>query len=59
MKQKQNLVPCDVENNCHPNATCDWSPHQMRNKCVCNRGFEGNGYECIEVSSDTTCLIVS
>lgn len=53
------VVPCDVETNCHQNASCTWVPHQTRNLCVCNPGFEGNGYECIEISKDVSCLIVS
>lgn len=53
------VVPCDVESNCHPNASCKLVAHEIRHACVCNPGFEGNGYECLEISNDTSCLLVS
>lgn len=50
-------VPCDVENTCHQNAKCEWVESELRNKCVCNPGYDGNGYECIE--REVSCLFVS
>lgn len=46
-----------MENTCHQNAKCDWVESEMRNKCVCNPGYEGDGYECVE--HEVSCLIVS
>lgn len=50
-------VPCDTENNCHENASCEWDEAELRNKCVCKPGFDGNGYQCIE--REISCLFVS
>lgn len=50
-------MPCDVENNCHHNANCEWVESELHNKCVCNPGYEGNGYECVE--KEISCLFVS
>lgn len=50
-------VSCDIEMNCHYNADCKYSESDGRSKCVCNEGFTGNGYECIE--QDASCLFVS
>lgn len=49
-------MPCDVENTCHRNANCEWVESELRYKCVCNPGFEGDGYECIE--REISCLFV-
>lgn len=49
------IVPCDVENDCHINANCEWVESETRNKCVCIPGYEGNGYDCVE--RDISCLI--
>lgn len=58
-KKNYKIVPCDVETNCHQNASCKYLPHETRNICVCNPGFAGNGYDCVELSKDVSCLIVS
>lgn len=50
-------VPCDVENNCNQNAQCEWVESELRNKCVCRPGFEGDGFECVE--REVSCLFVS
>lgn len=50
-------VPCDVLHNCHPNANCEWVEAELRNRCVCNPGYEGNGIECIV--HEVSCLDVS
>nr|CAI5831592.1 unnamed protein product [Callosobruchus analis] len=39
-------VGCDVLNNCHRNATCTYSDDTHAYQCVCNDGFEGNGFSC-------------
>lgn len=49
------LVPCDVDANCHINATCEWYDHEMRHICTCSRGFQGDGYHCVQI--DETCAI--
>lgn len=50
-------LPCDVDNNCSPYGECLWVESELRNKCVCNPQYEGNGYECTEV--EVSCLDVS
>lgn len=50
-------VPCDVENTCHQNANCIWIESELRNKCVCNPGYDGNGYKCEE--HEVSCIVVS
>ncbi|CAD7013539.1 unnamed protein product [Ceratitis capitata] len=47
------LVPCDVDANCHINATCEWYENEMRHACTCNHGFQGDGYNCELI--DTSC----
>lgn len=49
-------LPCDVENNCSPNAQCEWVESELRNKCVCNPQYEGNGYTCTEM--EVSCIYV-
>lgn len=49
-------VPCDIENNCNPYAQCEWVESELRNRCVCNPQYEGNGYECTEV--EVSCIYV-
>lgn len=49
-------MPCDVENNCHQNAHCEWVESELRNKCVCKPGFDGDGYACVE--REISCLFV-
>uniref|UniRef100_A0A182NFC0 Nidogen n=1 Tax=Anopheles dirus TaxID=7168 RepID=A0A182NFC0_9DIPT len=39
---------CDVENNCSPHANCEWRDSVYRYECICNPGFDGNGYTCVE-----------
>ncbi|XP_055547444.1 nidogen [Wyeomyia smithii] len=50
----QHLPSCDVENHCSPFANCEWSDHQYRYECVCNPGYDGDGYSCIE--KEVSCL---
>ena len=47
-------MPCDVENNCHGDATCEWDENESRRKCVCKAGFFGDGYECL--TQEISCL---
>ncbi|XP_028136673.1 nidogen [Diabrotica virgifera virgifera] len=37
---------CSVVNNCHANASCLYSDILRDYECICNEGFEGNGYSC-------------
>lgn len=50
-------VPCDVDANCHINATCEWYENEMRHACTCNQGFQGDGYNCELIN--TSCAYVS
>lgn len=49
-------LPCDVENNCSVYAQCEWVESELRNKCVCNPQYEGDGYVCTEV--EVSCIYV-
>uniref|UniRef100_A0A1A9V771 Nidogen n=1 Tax=Glossina austeni TaxID=7395 RepID=A0A1A9V771_GLOAU len=49
------LVPCDVEFNCHLNATCDWYEMELRHKCSCKLGYYGDGYHCSII--DDSCVM--
>ncbi|XP_075166288.1 nidogen [Haematobia irritans] len=40
------FVPCDVEFNCHANATCEWLALELRHACICKSGYGGDGYHC-------------
>ncbi|XP_039956515.1 nidogen [Bactrocera tryoni] len=44
--KSEELIPCDVDANCHINATCEWYENEMRHACTCNQGFQGDGYNC-------------
>ncbi|KAF5302810.1 hypothetical protein FQA39_LY01990 [Lamprigera yunnana] len=52
-------VSCNVLNNCHKNAQCIFELSTNSYQCICNIGFEGNGYYCLEpevpCSSDDNC----
>lgn len=50
-------VPCDAEDNCHAYAKCVWMENELRSRCVCDPGYEGDGYKCVE--HEVSCLIVS
>lgn len=52
------VVPCDVDENCHINATCNWYGQELRHICTCQPGFRGDGYNCDPISDDS-CAIVS
>ncbi|XP_067632308.1 nidogen [Eurosta solidaginis] len=52
--KSEELIPCDVDANCHVNATCEWYENEMRHACTCNTGFQGDGYHCEPI--DTTCV---
>lgn len=43
-----NLTPCNVDNNCNRNANCEWSELEQTFQCVCNPGYDGDGYFCEE-----------
>lgn len=47
-----NVVSCDVVNNCHPFANCEFDANSERYQCVCGSGFDGNGIDCIEVEAN-------
>ncbi|KAH8272873.1 hypothetical protein KR018_006184 [Drosophila ironensis] len=49
------IVPCDVDANCHINATCNWYEHELRHICACLSGFSGDGYNCEPI--DDSCAI--
>ncbi|ETN61938.1 nidogen [Anopheles darlingi] len=48
------LPSCDVENNCSPHANCEWRENLYRYECICNPGYDGNGYTCVE--KEVSCL---
>ncbi|KAH8309564.1 hypothetical protein KR059_011830 [Drosophila kikkawai] len=49
------LIPCDVDANCHINATCVWYDQELRHICTCKTGFRGDGYNCELI--DDSCAI--
>lgn len=55
--EEQQQIPCDVENNCDPNANCEWIEIELTNKCVCNPRYEGDGYSCTEI--ELSCIYVN
>ena len=48
-------VPCDVEFNCHSNATCEWFDMELRHMCTCKTGYYGDGYNCAII--DDSCAV--
>jgi nidogen (entactin) len=46
------LVSCDVINNCHPFANCEFDQNVYRYQCVCAPGYDGNGIDCIEIEAN-------
>ncbi|KAH8299746.1 hypothetical protein KR044_005465 [Drosophila immigrans] len=53
--KNEELIPCDVDSNCHINAKCSWYEHEMRHICTCNEGFSGDGYSCEPI--EDSCAI--
>uniref|UniRef100_A0A182XKY2 Nidogen n=1 Tax=Anopheles quadriannulatus TaxID=34691 RepID=A0A182XKY2_ANOQN len=51
---QEGMPPCDVENNCSPHANCEWRDSSYRHECICNPGYDGNGYTCVE--KEVSCL---
>ncbi|XP_017054240.1 nidogen [Drosophila ficusphila] len=56
-ERNSDLIPCDVDENCHINATCNWYEQELRHICTCKPGFRGDGYSC-ESTSDDSCDVV-
>lgn len=48
------MVTCDVDDNCHHNATCEWSDEKMHHICICNHGFAGDGFKCSKIDESCT-----
>lgn len=55
--KNDDLVYCDVDDNCHIDARCSWYEHEYRHICVCNPGYSGDGYRCDPI--EDSCAIVS
>ncbi|XP_068146256.1 nidogen [Drosophila tropicalis] len=55
VEKNDDLVPCDVDANCHINASCNWFEHELRHICTCISGFSGDGYNCEPI--DDSCAI--
>ncbi|XP_017839052.1 nidogen [Drosophila busckii] len=55
MDNNEELVPCDVDANCHINARCSWFEHKLRHICNCNPGYSGDGYSC-ELIEDSCAI---
>ena len=34
---------CSSGHDCHPAAQCVFDSNEMRQKCICDQGFEGDG----------------
>ncbi|XP_030387552.1 nidogen-1 [Scaptodrosophila lebanonensis] len=55
VEPSEDLVPCDVDANCHINATCAWYEQELRHICTCNPGLSGDGYNCDPI--DDSCAM--
>ncbi|XP_023302735.2 nidogen [Lucilia cuprina] len=53
--RSEDFVPCDVEYNCHPNASCEWFEVELRHICTCKSGYYGDGYNCAII--DESCAV--
>jgi hypothetical protein len=42
---------CDVVNNCHRFANCEFDQSTYRYECVCGPGYDGSGIDCIETEA--------
>ncbi|XP_075224050.1 nidogen isoform X2 [Lycorma delicatula] len=40
---------CNVVNRCHADAQCVFVASSNSYQCQCNAGFEGDGYDCLEI----------
>ncbi|XP_016969841.2 nidogen [Drosophila rhopaloa] len=47
------LIPCDVDEACHINASCIWNNEELKNSCNCKPGFRGDGFTCEPVGEDS------
>lgn len=56
MENLLSLESCDVLNNCNPFANCEWIDNHRQYECVCNPGYDGNGYNCVE--KEVSCINV-
>ncbi|XP_031340654.1 nidogen-like [Photinus pyralis] len=48
---------CNVLNNCHRNAQCVFELSTNNHQCICNIGFDGDGYYCVETEVPCTTEI--
>lgn len=48
-------MTCNDLNNCNENAECKFVPTISSYSCVCNDGFEGDGFICTEAR--VSCLV--
>nr|ACK77669.1 RE69505p [Drosophila melanogaster] len=55
-ERNADLIPCDVDENCHINATCNWYGQELRHICTCQPGFRGDGYNCDPISDDSCAI---
>ncbi|XP_002089929.3 nidogen [Drosophila yakuba] len=55
-ERNADLIPCDVDDNCHSNATCNWYTQELRHVCTCQPGFRGDGYNCDPISDDSCAI---
>ncbi|KAL3266111.1 hypothetical protein HHI36_010297 [Cryptolaemus montrouzieri] len=46
---------CNDLNNCHRDAQCKYNPITSSFSCICNEGYEGDGFSCNEVR--VSCLV--
>ncbi|XP_012137362.2 nidogen isoform X2 [Megachile rotundata] len=46
--------PCNIENNCSPNAVCNFDTDEEKFVCVCLPDFVGDGYTCNLDGDETT-----
>lgn len=49
-------LTCDLSNICNVNAICQYNYEVLRYECLCKPGYEGDGYECVEI--EKSCATV-
>ncbi|KAM4690530.1 nidogen-2 [Rhinophrynus dorsalis] len=56
IRSGQSCIDLDecTQNRCHPDASCTNTPGSF--SCVCNNGFEGDGFQCTQILGGHTSL---
>lgn len=56
----EELESCEIDNNCHQDATCEYEVRLQGYYCICNPGYQGDGYNCVpEEPVQQTCNVIN